>query len=282
MNRIRTFAVPIVCPRVRRAAAFRLLSLVAFVSVVHCGGGDPPAKTPSSSVAPVDTAEESRSPLPAGGSVGAEFGGMNEDKVKRVFESSSDALVACWQDAATGMPYLGGEVKFALEVDTSGKIVSAYVASSTIGDRDAEKCMLGVLRRKSWPSPVGGERGKVNGGLSFDASPDYPTLAWSGEKLAESVQQLAGALEACKNGVTGEFTATAYIGTLRVPPTPEEIADAGPKADLGPREVGKIQSVGIAPPNAQGEAAVDCLVGVLRKGTYPPPGRGPAKVTFGL
>jgi hypothetical protein len=45
---------------------------------------------------------------------------------------------------------------------------------------------------------------------------------------------------------------------------------------------GHALSVGVTPPDSHGEAAVDCLVGVLKEAKYPSPGSWPAKVTFTL
>jgi hypothetical protein len=41
-------------------------------------------------------------------------------------------------------------------------------------------------------------------------------------------------------------------------------------------------SVGVTPPDDQGESAVDCLVEVLKHAKFPSPGSWPAKVSFSL
>ena len=248
---------------------------LAIVSI-QCGGEAPPPKTPESAPEAATKAE----PKAKGGEafIGAEYGGMNETKVARAFERAGDALETCLDDGAQGMPYLGGTINFYLEVDTSGKVVHAHVEKSDLGDRSISKCMLDVLSKKTWPAPVGGARGKIQSGMTFSPSPgaDKPT-AWEAYQVATAVGELAQPIEECKAGVSGVFTATAYIGTYRQKPDPDS-----EDAKDGPVEVGKIMAVDVAPPDKEGAAAIDCIVKVLRTGTYPSPGELPAKVTFPL
>jgi hypothetical protein len=173
------------------------------------------------------------------------------------------------------MPYLAGAVYFYLEVDASGAVVHAHMEKSDLGDRDISVCMLDVLRKKTWPAPVGGKLGKIQSNMTFSpqAGVNQPT-AWEAHQVATAVGELAEPIEQCKAGVTGTFTATAYIGTL-VRPAREGSKDA-------PSEVGKMMAVDVTPPSKEGAAAIDCLVKVLRSGTYPSPGQMPAKVTFSI
>ncbi len=203
---------------------------------------------------------------------------MNESQVARAFSKTYGDLERCLQDGAQGMPYLAGSIHFYLEVDAKGQVVHAHVDESDLGDRSIAKCMLGVLRSRTWPAPVGGQRGKIQSGMKFSPEPgaDQP-VAWEPHRVATAVGELAEPIEQCKDGVGGKFVATAYIGTYMQKPDPGEEAD-----DDEPVEVGKIMAVGVTPPSKEGEAAIDCLVEVLRSGTYPSPGELPAKVTFPL
>jgi hypothetical protein len=45
---------------------------------------------------------------------------------------------------------------------------------------------------------------------------------------------------------------------------------------------GRFSAVGVAPPNKEGEAQVDCIVGALRSIKLPSPGSYAAKVSFSL
>lgn len=90
---------------------------------------------------------------------------------------------------------------------------------------------------------------------------------------AAALEELAEPIAQCKAGASGTFTATAYVGTILRPASPED-----KKGE--PAEIGKIMAVDVIPPDKEGVGAVDCLVKALRSGTYPSPGQRPAKVTF--
>lgn len=255
-----------------------ILGATLAVASLHCGGAEPAPK------APVDTPKAADEPTDkpkvdeGAPSVGAEYGGMNEAKVAGAFAETYDALEHCLEEGAQGMPYLAGTINFYLEVDHTGSVVHAHVDKSDLGDRSIAKCMIGVLRGKTWPKPVGGKLGKIQSGMTFSPAPDSSQpVAWEPHRVATAVGDLAEPIENCKAGAAGKFTATAYIGTYMQKPDPE-----GKDADDEPKEVGKIIAVGVTPPDKEGEAAVDCIVDVLRSGTYPSPGERPAKVTFPL
>jgi len=249
--------------------------LLCFV-FAGCGASGSTPSTPAASMPASDeTTSGTAKPAADQPSIGAEYGGMNEEKVARVFSTTYDALGTCLEEGSQGMPYLAGAVHFYLEVDASGAVVHAHMEKSDLGDRDISVCMLDVLRKKSWPAPVGGKLGKIQSNMTFSpqAGVNQPT-AWEAHQVASAVGELAEPIEQCKAGVTGTFTATAYVGTL-MRPAPEGSKD-------GPTEIGKLMAVDVTPPGKEGAAAIDCLVKVLRSGTYPSPGQMPAKVTFPL
>ncbi len=249
------------------------LPLSALVALAGCGATTvvPPASGESK---PTAIQSESAKPKNDQPSFGAEYGGMNEGAVARAFLSTFDALNECFDDGCRSMPYLSGEVSFYLEVDSSGSVVHGHVEESDLGDRDVSGCMLNVLRKKIWPSPVGGKPGKIRTSMAFSPLPDVtPPTTWDSQQVAAALEQLSEPIARCKDGITDAFTVTAYVGTLR-----------NPDADTGrePAEVGKMMALEVIPPTKEGVAAADCLANVLRSGTYPSPGQRPAKVTFTL
>lgn len=190
----------------------------------------------------------------------SELGGLNEAKVNEIFESSIRDLQRCLSRGANRVEFLGGAVSFFLEVDESGQVSHAHLEQSSLGDRKTEKCMLSALRAKSWPRPVGGKVGHARKSFDFDPPNDVrPPTEWDGENVAQVLSEKAGDIERCKDGSHGTFTATMYVDT-----------EGNPLA------------VGVTPPDAEGENAVDCLVDVLSEAQYPSPGSWPAKVTFSL
>lgn len=233
----------------------RTVAFAACALALSCGGGEPPPKTASD--VPVDEERgEEGSPL----AVSSEIGALDEDKVNEAFSGSIKELQRCLDRGSRRIEFIGGAVSFYVKVDGTGRLSHAHVEQSSLGDRETEKCMLDVLKQKSWPAPVGGEEGYARKSFDFDPPNDVrPPEAWSAERVQETLDKKSGDIAKCKNGSRGEFTVTMYVS-----------------AD------GDALGVGIAPPDESGEAVVDCLVDVIKGEKYPDPGGWAAKVTFTL
>jgi len=137
-----------------------------------------------------------------------------------------------------------------------------YFEDSTVGDRETEKCILGVLQAASWPKPQGGEA-EVRKSFGFDAPGDVraPT-DWSADKIAAAIGKAQSKIDDCKAGVSGTFKGAAYV-----------VPDG---------KHGKVQAAGLAAPSKDGADKIDCLVGVVQSLELPSPGSYPAKVVLGL
>jgi hypothetical protein len=232
----------------------RFVSTALAIAGCHaCGGSEPPPQAPT----PVADQEEDK---PSGISTSAEIGGLNEEKVDKTFQSALADFQRCIDDGAKRVEFLGGSVSFFVQINTSGKADGAHLEKSTIGDRETEKCMLDTLRGKRWPKPVGGMHGQARKSFDFDPPNDVraPT-AWDSERVSQSISKLSKKLSACKQGASGSFEATLYVGTD-----------------------GTVMAAGVTPPDEAGESDVDCLVSALKGASLPSPGSWPAKVTFGL
>ncbi len=241
-----------------RFRALRSLLHVSLLSTatlaVACGGSAPPPKAPAT---PHEQAEQEPKQQ---AQVSAEIGALDEDAVTKTFASSLGGLQKCLDQGAGKVQYLGGSVSFSIKVDRDGHLSDARLDQSTLGDRDTEKCMLDVLRSKQWPKPVGGMHGLASKSFEFDPPNDVrPPTEWSSDRIEKTLNELGSKISSCKEGASGSFGATLYVGTD-----------------------GHALSVGVTPPDAQGESAVDCLVGVLKEAKYPSPGSWPAKVSFTL
>jgi hypothetical protein len=234
---------------------FPKLTLFALLPLACACGGNPPP-----------TAAE---PEPAGQRRGgggpdldmsADIGALDEGQVTKTFAKSLKELKRCLDRGAERVEFIGGAVSFYIRVDTGGKLSHAHLEQSSLGDRTTEKCMLEVLRDKQWPAPVGGKEGYARNSFDFDPPKDVrPPTEWEAERVQEALEDKAQEIAKCKNGSSGSFTATMYVSTKGSP-----------------------LSVGITPPDEGGEAAVDCLVEVVKSASYPKPGSWPAKVTFNL
>lgn len=232
-----------------------LLALAACGAVVGCGGSQPPPEAPAPELTSDDDSSEESSMA-----VSSEVGGLNESKVNRAFEEAVPALQKCLNRGSQRVEFLGGAVAFFVEVGGDGQVGHAHLEQSTLGDRETEKCMLGALKAQSWPKPVGGKVGHARKSFDFDPPSDVrPPTEGDSAAISAALEEKADAIAECKSGASGTFTATVYIDTE-----------------------GKALSAGVAPPDAAGEAAVDCLVSLLKETTYPSPGSWPAKVSVSL
>ena len=233
----------------------KLAWLVVPVSLLMaCSESASPAKTADDE--PNETKDHRRAGRP---SVSSEIGGLDEQKVNAAFESSLSGLERCLNQGSSRVEFLGGSVSFFVKIDLEGKVDGAYLEKSTLGDRDTEKCMLDVLRSRSWPKPVGGEHGLARKGFGFDQQKDVRAPSdYDQEHLDKGLSKIAGKLASCKSA-KGSYEATMYVATD-----------------------GSVMAAGVTPPSEEGEDAVDCLVSTLKSASFPSPGSWPAKVTFNL
>ncbi len=228
-------------------------AVLSLAACQACGGTEPTAKPP-------EPVPESEGDQPSSLAVSAEIGGLNEEKVDKTFQKALPDFQKCLEQGSQRVEYLGGSVSFFLKIDARGKIDHAHLEKSTIGDRTTEQCLLDSLRRRHWPKPIGGVHGLARKSFDFDPPNDVrPPTSWSAERVSDAMSKLSPKLSKCKNGATGAFEATLYVGTN-----------------------GAVLAAGVTPPDEEGEADVDCLVSALREATLPSPGSWPAKVTFPL
>jgi hypothetical protein len=241
----------------RHATPNRNLALTALALVVlGCGGEAPTPKT----AAPDDPSTQHHSG--AVPNVSSEIGALDEDKVDATFSHTLSAFERCLKDGAGRVEFLGGTVSFYVKIDAEGKLEHAHMEQSTLGDRDTEKCMIGALRSKTWPKPVGGKSGLAHKSFDFDPPNDVrPPSELSQEFIDKTLnkRELREKISECKRGETGTFTVTMYIDTE-----------------------GHALGVGVAPPDEAGEDDVDCLVDALKQAEFPSPGSWAGKVQFAL
>ncbi len=220
--------------------------------LLACDESAPPPKT-------ADDTPQVEPEHRAGITMSSEIGGLNEAKVNAAFESSLSGLERCLRQGASRVEFLGGSVSFFVKIDLEGKVDGAYVEKSTLGDRDTEKCMLGTLRSKHWPKPVGGEHGLARKSFDFDPPNDVRAPAdYDPDHLGKGLDKISGKLASCKS-TKGSYEATIYVAID-----------------------GSVLSASVTPPNEAGEESVDCLVLTLKSASFPSPGSWPAKVTFAL
>jgi hypothetical protein len=87
-----------------------------------------------------------------GAGTGASRGGLTQDQVRRVVMAHLGAVRACYESEAQKNPGLRGGVTVAWQIEPGGRVTSANVASSTLGNPRVEGCV--VRQVKSWRFPT--------------------------------------------------------------------------------------------------------------------------------
>jgi hypothetical protein len=82
----------------------------------------------------------------------AAHGGLSLEQVRRVVLAHIGALRACYETEVQKNPSLKGGVTLAWQIDSSGSVSSAQVASSTLANPRVEGCMVRQVR--SWRFPA--------------------------------------------------------------------------------------------------------------------------------
>lgn len=189
----------------------------------------------------------------------ADVGALDQNKVNRALDSQSAKLSDCFHDGLKRVPFMGGDIKFALRINQEGRANVAFLKESNLGDRQVESCMLNTLRAAKWPAPVGGREGLAEGGFHFDPSADERAPVELDEsKLGKELPTAQAAIAKCRSAAgAGSITTTMYVGTD-----------------------GKPMAVGVATSDAKGEEAANCIVDALQGMTFASPGSYAGKVSI--
>jgi hypothetical protein len=247
--------LPRLAAPIRSASTLRNAALLAaMVSALSCGGSAPPPAAPKLQSAAQAGPAKPKQQMAMGGQLGS----LDEGKVNETFATLTPRFGECLSQGASRVEFLGGHVKFALRISLEGNVKWAYLAESTLGDRDTERCMLNVAKSARWPLPQEGE-GQAQRAFDFDPSPDVrDAVPWGADRISKALAGSRAKLSQCTKGAPGKYHATVYVQTNGSP-----------------------LAAGVAPPDERGEsAAVDCMVDVIKGMKFPSPGSWPAKVMF--
>lgn len=223
-----------------------------------CGGGAEAPKT-ENDVAAAPTATHGGPRI----AVQNEFGTIDEKAAAKVVGQLTPSIQRCHTQNLRRVEFLGGDLKFYVRIGEDGRAKYVYFEDSSLGDREAEKCMLDILGGAPWPKPEGGPQAELRSSFGFDAPGDVrqPTL-WNSDKIAATIGKHQKDLDKCTEGVKAKFVVTAYV------------EPAGKE--------GKVLTAGVATSSQEGAEKIDCLVDAMKKMKMPSPGSWAAKVTFQL
>jgi hypothetical protein len=229
------------------------------LAVAGCGGGEPAAAPPPPPAVEAPRAE-ARPPEALMPSVEQEVGALNEQATTKTFFNLLPKLERCQKEGRTRderLAFLAGDIELEVHVRRDGKARKAFLARSTLGDREAERCIVAAARAASWPRPEGGGDAVAKNAFQLPLHADRDAVAWQGSQIAPAVGAAARSFRSCRRRNRGRFELTAYV-------------------DVD----GSVIAAGASSPDGEAEAVVECLVKATKALKLPSPGDWPAKVTF--
>ncbi|MEO8877629.1 MAG: AgmX/PglI C-terminal domain-containing protein [Polyangiaceae bacterium] len=264
-----------------------LISALLLMSAAACGSTPPPKPPP----APEPVAE--LAPAPPQPVMQQELGSIDDGAVEEAFVKLAPELETCHAKGRTQNGMLAGDVTVFLRIDAQGQVRYSYFQSSTLGDRDTEKCILELLAATTWPKPTGGEA-EVTHGLGWTAGGERAPVDWGSEKVTFALDgspSTRHALDQCKRGASG-VQMTGYVTNgppIATDPPKARNSKTGKskKARKKPAKsrrvkVGHFRALGGASTSKDGAEKIDCAISVLKNLALPSPGSTTAKVSFGI
>lgn len=185
------------------------------------------------------------------------LGTLGRDEIQQGLEPRMDLFAGCFDQRSRAVSMIGGRVDLAFRVAIDGSVRIVHLRSSTVGDRETERCVLSVARSAKFPRPRGGEA-EFAWPLELDPPGHVrPPLSWEPAQVESVVaKESADVLATC--GAAGAKV-TVYIG-----------------------RGGKVITAGASIDEADSDAILDCVVERVSGWMLPDPGSYPAKVTFDL
>lgn len=241
----------------KTTAAANTRSVLLFVTLLGCAGSQTSTGEPSDGEAS-DGTQTQRTPGPNVG-VDSEIGALSESEVKAAFDGSMSGISNCFRRGSAKLPYLAGTIRVAVRVSSSGT-VAIYLKGTDLGDLETERCMVGVFRGRSWPSPVGGKEGFAENDFTFDPQDGVRMpVAWSTSDAGKGVEEAKKTLDECRRSakLAKPLSATVYVD-------PD----------------GVVKSVGVAADDRSVDKAADCVSRGLSGIKFNSPGSFDAKLTI--
>jgi hypothetical protein len=228
----------------------RICPLVLALGIATPGCGGDPSPAPKSAQA------ASAKPKKKAMSVSSDRGALSQHDVAEAFRGLERPVQRCLERGTRRVAALGGTFEVAVRIDPDGQAKWAYMKKSTLGDRETESCILEAVRSKRWPLPLGGDGEAEH---TFAVESTVPVAKFKASRMKSARKGIWRKVSRCLQPARGRYMATLYI-----------------------QRDGRVASAGAAPPNAKGEAKIDCLVDELRTFKFGRQRARLSKVTFGI
>lgn len=234
-----------------------VLALVLVAGCAHEAPKPAPAPAPVVQAAPPPKREEPDEQMKVAGTLGT----LDEDEIAGPFQRRWDDITHCYDEVAQKQQFLGGKIEVKLRVTRAGDPKSAFVASSTFGNYDAERCVLAIARELHFPKPKGGGEAEFTYPIEFRAR--RPVQAWDEARVSPSLARHRRDVHECKQQAHGSMPPSLSM-TVYVAPG------------------GKIASAGLAADAPLDDAFGECLVQKTKAWRLDDPLGKIAKATVGV
>ena len=183
----------------------------------------------------------------------SDVGAMDEYAVAKTVKGLRGDLANCIDLAGQRKSFLGGDIALVIHVGKGGRVLDVLPASSTIGDRATERCVMTVFAKAAWPAPVGGKVGEVRQEFGFPPR-GRDAIAVDVRQLGDQANTARALLAQCGSG---DLAVTVYLDP-----------DGHPLgAGAATREPAMLPHL-------------DCAAGALMELRFPSPGSWNGKVTL--
>jgi hypothetical protein len=227
--------------------------------VAGCSHAPPPKQEPVRQTVAPTPAPPPRSDADDEIKVSGTLGTLNDEEVSGPFQRRWDDITHCYEAEAGQKQFLGGKIEVKLRVGASGDPKAAFVAASTFGNYDAERCVLGIARELHFARPHGGAEAEFTYPIEFRAR--RPVQTWEEARVSTAVMRHRKDVHECK-------------GHASLPPALSMTVYVTPG--------GKIASAGLAADAPLDDAFAACLVGKSKLWRLDDPLGKIAKASFGV
>ncbi|MET0285595.1 MAG: AgmX/PglI C-terminal domain-containing protein [Polyangiales bacterium] len=112
---------------------------------------------PPSRVAVTPDAPESRAPREESLAVSGLLGTLSQQEIRGALEPKLPMFLRCVTQRRAQVDVLAGAITMRFNVAVDGSVDHVQPAESTLGDREAERCLLELAKATKFPAPHGGE-----------------------------------------------------------------------------------------------------------------------------
>ncbi|HEX5660413.1 MAG TPA: AgmX/PglI C-terminal domain-containing protein [Polyangiales bacterium] len=202
-------------------------------------------------------APESRAPREESLAVSGLLGTLSQLEIQNALEPRLPKFLRCATQRRAQLDVLAGTLTMRFNVAVDGSVDHVQPAESTLGDREAERCMLEVATATHFPAPHGGE---AEFRWPLELPPDAevrPPVELLPDPAREPLAEGRPELHAKCGG--GPVVVTAYID-----PT------------------GQVQAAGVSASELATPSELDCVAEGIRALRFESPGSYVGKLSFSL